>query len=67
MIVSVRLAIYRPAPLNPARPRLAPDARLRRLTSATAGDETPATLVSRFRSSHHYAARSFANFGNEGH
>jgi len=24
-------------------------------------------LVSRFRSSHHYAARSLANFGNEGH
>ena len=24
-------------------------------------------LVSRFRSSHHYAARSFANFGIEGH
>src|SRR5262249_32388497 len=28
---------------------------------------TPTGLVSRFRSSHHYAAASFANFGIEGH
>jgi hypothetical protein len=27
----------------------------------------PEQLVSRFRSSHHCAARSFANFGIEGH
>jgi hypothetical protein len=31
MIVSGRLTIYRPAPLNPARPRPAPDARLRKV------------------------------------
>ena len=29
--------------------------------------ELQAALVSRFRSSHHYAAPSFANFGIEGH
>src|SRR6476646_598838 len=43
MMVSARLAIYRPAPLNPARPRPTRDARLRKVNVRDRRDETPAT------------------------
>src|SRR5215471_10154421 len=37
------------------------------LTGGGAGENLRDRLVSRFRSSHHSAAHSFANFGIEGH